>query len=66
MELSNLQIQASEHVVGSLWNGKQGYDDVAQSIGSREGKRNLAEGDCMFLPDEEIPKAFFEVGQHKE
>ena len=55
-----------EDVVGSLWNGKQGDEDVVQCVGSREGKRDLAEGDCVFLPDKEIPEAFFEVGQHKE
>ena len=52
--------------MGSLWNGEQRYDDVAQCVGSREGKRDLAEGDCMFLPDKEIPEAFFEVGQQEE
>ena len=55
-----------EHVVGGLRNGKQGYDDVVQCVWSREGKRDLTEGDCVFLPDKEIPEAFFEVGQHKE
>ena len=55
-----------QHVVSGLRHGEQWYDKVAQCVGSREGKRDLAEGDRVFLPDKEISKAFFEVGQHEE
>ena len=55
-----------QHVVSSLWHGEQRHDKVAQCVGSREGKRNAAESDRVFLPDQEIPQALFEVGQHEE